>query len=440
MDWPAYSPDLNPIQHVWDMFADELQPINLLPHAYQNFRGHCFMSGVLGPVIPKDAIYTNASSERLRLTSHRDDCRIARNKCIQPTTSLAAIQAQVAPSLGAPVSSRTIRKRLAAGHLGSRRPLRALPLKPTHRRLRLEWCHARGNWTAMEWNQLVFSDESRFNLSSDDNRVRVRRPRGERINPAFATQLYTAPSAAPMNHFLTRKGSTSHGKGVTRLSPHCCNPPLAILISKLVSNRAYLGSFGMASWASYEFQRTSLPQCPNRPLERYYFLDTFIGTTFLFETDAPVGSELYEFKWQRVTILPSGGPNSLKTSLEKFPLFSPGKKRNLMSVRICSGVGMGERNVLSPHTATEGHVSKRRSSSAPNGSHRIDSTRQLATRWSTATDEEHFTLRDRDGCIRVRRFAGERCLPDCVIERYSGLIPRVMVWGAISYQEQSNLL
>ncbi|GFU62897.1 transposable element Tcb1 transposase [Trichonephila clavipes] len=43
----------------------------------------------------------------------------------------------------------------------------------TDRRLRLEWCRARANWTAAEWDQVVFSDESRFNLSSDDNRVRV---------------------------------------------------------------------------------------------------------------------------------------------------------------------------------------------------------------------------------------------------------------------------
>ncbi|GFW32747.1 transposable element Tcb2 transposase [Trichonephila clavipes] len=52
----------------------------------------------------------------------------------------------------------------------------------------VEWCHRRGNWTSAEWNQVVFSDESRLNLSSDDNRVRVWRPRGERLNPAFALQ------------------------------------------------------------------------------------------------------------------------------------------------------------------------------------------------------------------------------------------------------------
>ncbi|GFS58193.1 transposable element Tcb2 transposase [Trichonephila clavipes] len=62
---------------------------------------------------------------------------------------------------------------MSEGHLGSRCPLRVLPLTPTHRHLRWEWCRARGNWIAAEWNQVVLSDESRFNLSSDDNRVRV---------------------------------------------------------------------------------------------------------------------------------------------------------------------------------------------------------------------------------------------------------------------------
>ncbi|GFW65601.1 HTH_Tnp_Tc3_2 domain-containing protein [Trichonephila clavipes] len=87
-------------------------------------------------------------SERPRQTSRREDHHIVRNVRVQPTASSAAIQAQVAPSLAAPVSSRTIRRRLAEGHLGSRRPLRVLPLTPTHRCLLLEWCHTRGNWTS----------------------------------------------------------------------------------------------------------------------------------------------------------------------------------------------------------------------------------------------------------------------------------------------------
>ncbi|GFX24306.1 transposable element Tcb2 transposase [Trichonephila clavipes] len=92
-------------------------------------------------------------------TSSRDDPRIVRNARVQPTASSATIQAQVAPSLETPVSSRTIRRHLAEGHLGSRHPLRVPRLTPTHRRLRLEWCRARGNWTAAEWKQVFFSDE-----------------------------------------------------------------------------------------------------------------------------------------------------------------------------------------------------------------------------------------------------------------------------------------
>ncbi|GFX47795.1 transposable element Tc1 transposase [Trichonephila clavipes] len=68
---------------------------------------------------------------------------------------------------------------------------------------------------------------------------------------------------------------------------------------------------------------------------------------------------------------------------------------------------------------------------------RTHSSRQLAARWSTATDESRFNLWDHDDRIRVRRYAGERCLPECVIER---LTPGVMVWGAIPYHGRSHLL
>ncbi|GFX99086.1 transposable element Tcb2 transposase [Trichonephila clavipes] len=126
---------------------------------------------MLGPEDPRDVIYTK---DWLRTPSTDQSSRRS------------------------PHPSRTIRRRLAEGHLGSQRPLPVLPLTATHRHFRLEWCHARGNWTAAEWNQVVFSDESRFNLSSDDNRVRVWRPHGECLNLAFALQRHTAPTAGVM--------------------------------------------------------------------------------------------------------------------------------------------------------------------------------------------------------------------------------------------------
>ncbi|GFW33803.1 uncharacterized protein TNCV_3588891 [Trichonephila clavipes] len=128
---------------------------------------------VLGPGDPRDFIYTKT---RLRMPSTDKSSRRMphRKKCTRTANCfIGRHPAQVTPSLQAPVSSRTIRRHLAEGHLGSWRPLRVLPLTPTHRQLRLNWCCARGNWTSAEWNQVVFSDKSRFNLSSDENRDHV---------------------------------------------------------------------------------------------------------------------------------------------------------------------------------------------------------------------------------------------------------------------------
>ncbi|GFW16842.1 transposable element Tcb1 transposase [Trichonephila clavipes] len=61
------------------------------------------------------------------------------------------------------VSARTIRRRLQQSGLSARRPLLGLPLTQKHRRLRRQWCDERKMWAA-EWNEVVFTDESRICL------------------------------------------------------------------------------------------------------------------------------------------------------------------------------------------------------------------------------------------------------------------------------------
>ncbi|GFX01529.1 transposable element Tcb2 transposase [Trichonephila clavipes] len=166
--------------------------------ARQVGRSDCVMRMCWDQWIREMSFTRGPGSGRPQQTSHQEHRYIVRNAHVQVTASSAAIQAQVASSLRAPVFSRTIQMRMAKGHLRSRRQLRVLPLTFTHRRLRLEWCSARRNWTAAEGNQVVFSDESRFNLSSDVIHVHVRRPRDERLNPAFALQRHTTPTAGVM--------------------------------------------------------------------------------------------------------------------------------------------------------------------------------------------------------------------------------------------------
>ncbi|GFX17864.1 transposable element Tcb1 transposase [Trichonephila clavipes] len=71
-----------------------------------------------------------------------------------------------------PVSARTIRRCLQQSSLAARCPLLGLPLKQNHRRLRRQWCDERRMWEA-EWNENVFTDESRICLQHHDGRIRV---------------------------------------------------------------------------------------------------------------------------------------------------------------------------------------------------------------------------------------------------------------------------
>ncbi|GFX25753.1 uncharacterized protein TNCV_2638971 [Trichonephila clavipes] len=122
--------------------------------SFEHHAGDSTIWEVLEPVDPRDVIYTktrfrtSSTDQSLRRSPHRKKC------------------------------TRTAK--------GSRCTLSVLPLTPTHRRL--EWYRARGNWTAGEWNQVVFSDESRFNLISDDNRVRAWRPV---VNASILSLLYS---------------------------------------------------------------------------------------------------------------------------------------------------------------------------------------------------------------------------------------------------------
>ncbi|GFX76858.1 transposable element Tcb2 transposase [Trichonephila clavipes] len=119
--------------------------------------------------------------ERVWQTNSRGDLYIIRHALIVPTVSLSVIHTQASPSLLTSVSVRTI----------VRGPLCLLTLTSTDLHLHLEWYCARRDWTAPEWNQIVFSDESRFNLSSDDDRESLWRSRGERLNPVFVLQRHT---------------------------------------------------------------------------------------------------------------------------------------------------------------------------------------------------------------------------------------------------------
>ncbi|GFS68441.1 HTH_Tnp_Tc3_2 domain-containing protein [Trichonephila clavipes] len=112
-------------------------------------------------------------SGETKKTTRREDRMIVWQALLDPTVTRSTIRADV----GVEIVSQTISRHLPEANLKSKRPFRAPTLPPDHRQLRLQWYQARLMWNVTDWQKVVFSDESRFVLGTDDNRVRVwRRP------------------------------------------------------------------------------------------------------------------------------------------------------------------------------------------------------------------------------------------------------------------------
>ncbi|GFV87309.1 hypothetical protein TNCV_4032811 [Trichonephila clavipes] len=69
------------------------------------------------------------------------------------------------------------------GRRTARRPVVCVPLTRQHRTARLQWCREHHNWTEQDWACVLFSDESRFSLSSDCRRQLIWRESGTAYRP-----------------------------------------------------------------------------------------------------------------------------------------------------------------------------------------------------------------------------------------------------------------
>ncbi|GFV86377.1 transposable element Tcb2 transposase [Trichonephila clavipes] len=127
--------------------------------------------------------------DRSEKTTRREDRRIVWQALVDPTVTRSTIR----ENAGVAIVPQTISRHLTEANLKSKRPFRALPLTPEHRQLRLQWCQARSMWNVTDWQKVVFSDEFRFVLGKDENRVRVwRRPDSSMAGPL--------PDLSPVEH------------------------------------------------------------------------------------------------------------------------------------------------------------------------------------------------------------------------------------------------
>ncbi|GFY21772.1 transposable element Tcb1 transposase [Trichonephila clavipes] len=84
------------------------------------------------------------------------------------------------------------------GGLYARRSVVCVPLFRQHHTARLQWCHEHHNWTEQEWACVLFSDESRFSLSSDCRRQLIWSESGTAYRPENIQEKDLYPTCSIM--------------------------------------------------------------------------------------------------------------------------------------------------------------------------------------------------------------------------------------------------
>ncbi|GFX85455.1 transposable element Tcb1 transposase [Trichonephila clavipes] len=109
-------------------------------------------------------------------TTSREDQQIVRTAVTDRSVTSRTVAQHIESVTHHSVSARTIRRRLQQSGLSAIRPLLGLPLTQNHRRLHCTSVHRRCDerrmWVA-EWNEVVFTDESRICPQQHDDQIRV---------------------------------------------------------------------------------------------------------------------------------------------------------------------------------------------------------------------------------------------------------------------------
>nr|CAH7767523.1 unnamed protein product [Callosobruchus chinensis] len=123
---------------------------------------------------------------RPTVSTRREDRYIAELARRERSFTVPVLISQFQRTFNRVISTATIRRRVLASGLRCRRPLRVPLLTARHRT-------ARGHqgWLLTQWRNVLFSDEPRFGLLSDDYRERVWRERGGQNR--LATAIGVAP-------------------------------------------------------------------------------------------------------------------------------------------------------------------------------------------------------------------------------------------------------
>ncbi|GFU58747.1 transposable element Tcb2 transposase [Trichonephila clavipes] len=135
---------------------------------------------------------------RVRSTTPLEDRYIVLSAKRNRRTLAQQVANQFLAASGKQISRKTVARCLRGGGLYACRPVVCVPLTRQHRTARLQWCREHHNWTEQDWACVLFSDESRFSLSSDCRRQRIWRESGTAYRPENIQEKDRYPTCSIM--------------------------------------------------------------------------------------------------------------------------------------------------------------------------------------------------------------------------------------------------
>ncbi|GFX46489.1 retrovirus-related Pol polyprotein from transposon TNT 1-94 [Trichonephila clavipes] len=139
-----------------------------------------------------------ARGGRVRSTTPAEDRYIVLSAKRNRRTTAQQVANQFLAASGKQISRKTVARRLRGGGLYARRPVVCVPLTRQPRTARLQWCREHHNWTEQDWACVLFSEESRFSLSSDCRRQLIWRESGTVYRPENIQEKDRYPTCSIM--------------------------------------------------------------------------------------------------------------------------------------------------------------------------------------------------------------------------------------------------
>ncbi|GFU26736.1 transposable element Tcb2 transposase [Trichonephila clavipes] len=164
---------------------------------FRSERVHFYASTL--PITPRRASSRDtARGGRVRSTTPAEDRYIVLSAKGNRRTTAQQVANQFRAASGKQICRKTVVRRLRGGGLEARRLVVCVPLTRQQRTARLQWCREHHNLTEQDWACVLFSDESRFSLSSDCRRQLIWRECGIAYRPENIQEKDRYPTCSIM--------------------------------------------------------------------------------------------------------------------------------------------------------------------------------------------------------------------------------------------------